>query len=152
MPPRGRLAGGLAVLGLALGPLAARIHAGPDAGVVEVAVGGVRDGRGHVRVAVCPPREFLTERCAHNGRAPARPGTVVVRVPGVPPGTYAVQAWHDEGDTGRIGRNVLGIPREGVGFSRDAPFRFGPPRFADAAFEVGPAGGRTALTLRYLLD
>jgi len=97
---------------------------------------GVRNDQGHVLVAVCHQWDFLQERCAYNGQAIAQHGDVAVWVRGVPPGIYAVQAWHDENDNGRIERNILGTPREGVGFSRDAPFRFGPPRFGDATFEV----------------
>ena len=139
------------LLGLLLaGTLAG--HARAEQGVVEVQVNGVRNGRGHVLAAVCDRQEFLGKHCRLNGSAEARPGLVLVRVTGVPPGTYAVQAWHDENDNGRIDSDMLGIPREGIGFSRDAPIRFGPPSFADAQFEVGDGGARTALKLRYFKD
>jgi uncharacterized protein (DUF2141 family) len=123
---------------------------GAEAEGVEVLVNGVRDARGHILVAVCPPQDFLRLRCPYNASAPARPGTLVVRVAGVPPGTYAVQAWHDENDHGRLTRDWLGIPREGVGFSRDPSLLLGPPGFNDAEFPVGPGGGQAALRLRYL--
>jgi len=127
-------------------------RAGAEPGAVEVEVVGVRNGHGHVLAALCDRREFLGKRCRLNGSAEARPGSVLVRITGVPPGTYAVQAWHDENDNGRIDRDMLGIPREGIGFSRDAPIRFGPPSFEDARFDVGDDGGRTALRLRYFKD
>lgn len=123
-----------------------------EPGVVEIEVAGVRNGHGHVLAALCDRREFLGKRCRLNGSAEARPGSVLVRITGVPPGTYAVQAWHDENDNGRIDRDMLGIPREGIGFSRDAPIRLGPPSFEDARFDVGDDGGRTALRLRYFKD
>jgi uncharacterized protein (DUF2141 family) len=85
---------------------------------VEVAVNGVRDARGHVVVAVCPRQDFLHPHCPYNASAPARPGTTIVRVTGVPPGTYAVQAWHDERDRGRLTRDWLGIPHEARTLSR----------------------------------
>jgi uncharacterized protein (DUF2141 family) len=47
------------------------------------------------------------------GKAPAYPGTVTVRVTGVAPGNYAVQAFHDENDNLVIDRTILGLPREG---------------------------------------
>lgn len=120
-----------------------------EPGVVEVMVTGVRSGRGHVLAALCMQHEFLKEHCAFNGSAEAGPGAVLIRITGVPPGMYAVQAWHDENDNGSIDRDLLGIPLEGVGFSRDAPIRFGPPSFKDAQFQVGPDGGQTALKLKY---
>ncbi len=78
----------------------------------------------------------------------ARYGTV--RIAGIPPGTYAVQAFHDENDNLVVDRNFMGMPKEGIGFSNDAPFRFGPPRFRDAAIALGPDGGQVTIQLRYL--
>jgi uncharacterized protein (DUF2141 family) len=97
-------------------------------------------------VALCDDVAFLGRGCAHTGRAPAEEG--VVTVSEVPPGTYAVQAFHDENGNGDLDRSGP-WPVEGMGFSRDAPMRFGPPRFADAAVEVREPGGTVRLTMRY---
>jgi len=115
---------------------------------LEVVVAGVRNDRGDVRVAVCAQADFLKETCPYVARVPARAGEVSVRLE-VPPGVWAAQAFHDENRNGVIDRNLLGIPKEGLGFSNDAPFRFGPPAFADAAVQVVAPGGRIRLTLRY---
>lgn len=119
------------------------------AATLEIVVGNVRNIRGKVLVSVCTTHNFLADYCEFNGQSVAHPGEVIVAVPNVPPGTYAVQAFLDDDGDGRIRRNWLGIPREGIGFSNDAPFRFGPPSFGDAAFTLGPAGGRIHLNLRY---
>jgi uncharacterized protein (DUF2141 family) len=119
---------------------------------VDVYVGNVRNDRGHILVAVCPEPGFLTANCPFVGSAPARKGVVEARVSGFPPGTYAVQVFHDENDNRQIDRNLLGLPTEGMGFSNDAPFRFGPPTFKDAAIEIGPSGARAELRLRYFFD
>ncbi len=118
------------------------------AATLDVAVSGVRNDKGIVLVAVCPAAQFLRDTCAYRGRAPARAGEVVVQVD-VPPGTYAVQAYHSEDGSGRLRRSFFGVPRDGIGFSRDARFHYGPPSFADAAVRVGPEGGRVRLTLHY---
>ena len=118
------------------------------AATLEVVVANVRTSKGHVRVAACTRQEFLKEFCQYSGNAPARAGETVVRLE-VPPGTWAVQAYHDENDNNKIDRNFVGIPTEGLGFSRDAPFRFGPPSYDDAAFQLGAGGGRIRLSLRY---
>ncbi len=140
--------GAAAFVASLLGLAAGAIHA--EAETVEVRVNGVRDARGHVMVAVCSRQDFLHPHCPYNASAPARPGTVVVHVTGVPPGTYAVQAWHDDADRGHLTRDWLGIPREGVGFSRDPSLLLGPPSFDDAEFQLGPGGERAALSLHYL--
>ena len=117
--------------------------------VLEVTVTGIRSAKGTVLVAVCDQATFLQPTCRYKGRAPAAVGSVTVRIAGVPPGTYAAQAYADENDNGKIDRNFLGMPTEGIGFSNDAPMRFGPPSFAAAAFSLGPAGGRIQFGLRY---
>jgi uncharacterized protein (DUF2141 family) len=114
-----------------------------------VTVAGVRSDVGSVRVAVCSKANFLKPTCEHVGSAPAKAGEVVVRLEAVPPGTWAAQAFHDEDDDGKVGTNLIGIPTEGLGFSNDVRFHFGPPSFNDAAFALGPGGGRIRFTLRY---
>lgn len=120
-----------------------------QAATLQVVVDNVRDAQGTVRVAVCSQAQFLGERCEHVGQAPARPGSVTVRIEGVPPGTWAAQAFHDDNGTGKIERNLLGMPKKGLGFSNDARFRFGPPRWNDAAFQLPQAGGTIRVPLRY---
>ncbi len=135
---------GARVLALAT-MMATQAHAGD----LEITVSGVRNDHGRVLAEACPKEQFLAVKCPWRAGVPAAPGQVTVRIPDVPPGIYAAQAYHDENDNKQIDRNWLGIPKEGLGFSRDAPFHFGPPSFDDAAFQLGPEGGRIALTLRY---
>jgi uncharacterized protein (DUF2141 family) len=116
---------------------------------LEVTVTNIRSAAGHILVAVCDQATFLQPTCRYKGRAPAAIGSVTIRIAGIPPGIYAAQAYGDENDNGKIDRNFLGIPTEGIGFSRDAAMRFGPPSFADAAFTLGPDGGRITFALRY---
>ena len=119
------------------------------AGTLEVQVAGVRNSEGDVRVAVCSERTFLEKTCEHVGHAKAHPGVVTVQINGVSAGVWAVQAFHDENGDRAINRNFFGLPKEGIGFSNDARFRFGPPRFADAAVRVGADGGMVRFSLRY---
>ena len=107
------------------------------ASTVEVTVSNVRNDHGRVLVALCTRADFLRPHCAWKGSVPAAHGNVLVRIDNVPPGTYAAQAFHDENANGRLDRNLLGLPEEGMGFSHDAPMHMGPPRFAAAAFAVG---------------
>jgi uncharacterized protein (DUF2141 family) len=108
-----------------------------QAAMVQVAVTGVPEARGHVRVELCTHDTFLTESCPYQGAAPAQVGSTVVTIAEVPPGEYAAQAFHDDTDQGVVHQNFLGIPRERIGFSNDAPVRLHGPRFTEAAFFVG---------------
>lgn len=116
----------------ALGLLLA-CHAG--AATVEVRVSGVKGAKGKINVAVCDRERFL-KQCAYSASAPAQAGETVLKVHDVPPGTWAVLAYHDENGNRELDRNFIGIPKEDYGFSRDAAGRFGPPAFEDAAIEV----------------
>ncbi len=119
------------------------------AATVEVVVTGVRNDVGDVRVAICSEPRFLGAGCEHVGTAPAHAGSVTVRISGVPAGVWAAQAFHDEDRDGKLGTNLFGLPTEGLGFSNDARFRFGPPRFSDAAFRLDEPGGQVRVPLRY---
>lgn len=142
----------LCVASLCIASLCAAPTAGAWAATLEVLVGNVRNDRGHVRVAVCPQALFLSDKCTVVGAAKARPGEVLVTISNVPPGTYAAQSFHDENDNDDLDRTLLGLPKEGIGFSNDAPFRFGPPSFGDAAFQLLPSGGRIRFNLRHYYD
>jgi uncharacterized protein (DUF2141 family) len=107
---------------------------------------GLRNAAGVIRVAVCPQDSFTKPACPHAATAPASAGRVVVAE--VPPGVYAVQAFHDEDGDGELDR--IGLrPAEGWAFSRDAPMRLGPPRFSDAAVRIG-GDATVTLRMRYL--
>ena len=132
-----------AVLALLLGTQ------GAHAATVLVTVSNVRNDHGQVLVAVCTKASFLRPHCPWRGRSPAKPGDVLVRVEDVPPGTYAAQAFHDEDGNGVLERSILGLPKEAMGFSNDAPMRMGPPRFNTAAFDVGAKDTAIGFRLRY---
>lgn len=121
--------------------------AASDTVVVEVQ--NVHDGRGHVLVALCTAPSFLTMHCPYQASVPARAGTVVARIAGVLPGVYGVEAFHDYNDSKKLGRTFLGLPNKGLGFSRGAKPRYGPPRFADAAFAVDQPEVKVSVVLRY---
>ncbi|HET7898430.1 MAG TPA: DUF2141 domain-containing protein, partial [Flavisolibacter sp.] len=70
----------------------------------------------------------------------------------VPPGNYAVAVIHDANKNDRFDTNILGIPTEGYGASKNKlPFAAA-PRFEENQFAVAPSGNTSiAIRLRYLL-
>lgn len=116
---------------------------------LSVTVDGLRSGSGAILLAVCPADSFLGRGCPYTGRTRAAGDPVRVILSGIEPGVYAVQAVHDENDNLDLDRNLVGWPLEGFGFSNAPPMRRGPPRFADAAIEIGPEGGAVGVTIRY---
>ena len=73
----------------------------------------------------------------------ASPRTVLV-LRDAPPGRYGVSVMHDRNANGKLDSNIVGIPTQPYGASRDARGRMGPPAFEDAAVDVQ---GDTALTI-----
>jgi uncharacterized protein (DUF2141 family) len=118
------------------------------AATLDVTVTNVRNDHGRILVAVCSRQDFLKPHCPFAKSSPAKVGDVTVRII-VPPGIWAVQAFQDENLNGKIDRSFLGLPTEGIGFSRDAPFHWGPPNFRDAAILISNLPSRISLRLRY---
>ncbi len=141
----------MALVGGAMLALAVSSALPASAAVVEIAVTGVVQARGHIHVELCTQDTFLKPNCPYVGSAAATPGATVVKIAGVPPGQYAAQVFHDENDDGEIKRNFLGIPTEPIGFSNDAPLHLRGPRFTEAAFAVEHGVEKITLKLRDLL-
>lgn len=68
----------------------------------------------------------------------------------VAPGRYAIVLLHDENGNKKMDMTLF-LPKEGFGFSRDAPVRMSAPKFNAAAFDVA-AGKPVHMTMkvRYL--
>jgi uncharacterized protein (DUF2141 family) len=134
---------------LALSPLLAAAPAPLPSGTLVIQVGNVRNATGRVHVDLCPQALFLKEDCPYRAEAPAHPGVTQLVIRGVAPGRYGIQASHDENGNGKVDRGVFGIPKEGVGFSNDAPIRLSPPKWSDAVFAVAPGPQTVRFKLRY---
>ena len=115
-------------------------------GVIELRVVGIRSDRGSVRVKLVQGSDGFpaSEETAVDKRmAPADPAGLGFRFEDVGFGEYAVVVLHDEDDDAALDRSWLGIPEEGLGFSRDARMRFGPPDYEDSRFSLDrPRGCR----------
>ena len=73
-----------------------------------------------------------------------------VKLENIPYGIYGVSVFHDENADGKLKKNFFGIPREGIGASRNPAIRFGPPRFKEANFTLDSNEQSLAITIRYL--
>jgi uncharacterized protein (DUF2141 family) len=70
----------------------------------------------------------------------------------LPAGQWAISVLHDEDNDGKLGTNLIGMPKEGVGASVPGGMsRLGPPRFEDAAFTVGTEAKTVQVAVVYLL-
>jgi len=60
--------------------------------------------------------------------------TIVIK--NLTPGKYAFKYFHDENNNNQIDFNLLGMPKEGYGFSNKAKGTFGPPSLEKMIFAV----------------
>ncbi|MEQ9500322.1 MAG: DUF2141 domain-containing protein [Deltaproteobacteria bacterium] len=122
------------------------ISALPDAAVVRFTV-EVPSDRGQVLCAAFDTAStWLTEDVVTGAVARVKNGKAVCELRGLPPGRYAISAFHDEDNDGELDTNLLGIPTEAFCASRGARASFGPPSFDDAVFDF--AGGTLELSAR----
>lgn len=120
---------------------------------LEVVVSGLHSDRGQVRVFLFDSADGYPskrERAAHKRAAPITKGAGTVRFSGLQPGTYAAFAFHDEDGNGSLQTNWIGMPKEGVGASKNAKGRMGPPRFKDASFRIKQGSAKISFKVTYL--
>jgi uncharacterized protein (DUF2141 family) len=55
---------------------------------------------------------------------------------GIPPGQYAIKAFHDLNGDAKLNTNLFGIPTEPVAFSNDAPVHMHAPSWKETVFVV----------------
>jgi uncharacterized protein (DUF2141 family) len=62
---------------------------------------------------------------------------------------YAIRYFHDENRDDEMDTNILGMPKEGFGFSNDAFGKMGPKKFSEWLFEVS-GDTKIRMTTKYL--
>lgn len=80
---------------------------------------------------------------------PADKGGRIV-VPTLKEGDYAVAIVHDENGNGKLD-TMMGIPREGFGFSRNPTIVAGPPSFSQSRFHFAAGHSGERIKMRYML-
>jgi uncharacterized protein (DUF2141 family) len=108
------------------------------AGELSVTVDGLGSAEGKVMLALFDSAsEFPKGKLKNAQMTPAAKGKVEFVFKDLAPGRYALSAYHDLNGNQRLDANMVGMPTEPYGFSRDARGQLGPPRFEDAAFVLG---------------
>lgn len=136
---------------LALAGLTAAAPAGQSQ-PIGMTLDGLRSAKGQILVCVTRTAAFFPD-CTKDPEkrhfaVPVKSGPISLGA--LVPGDYAIAIIHDENGNGKLD-TFAGIPREGVGFSRNPVLRFGAPSFKSARFPVGSAPVEQAITLKYFL-
>lgn len=120
--------------------------------VLDVDVQKLRNSHGVVHAC-------LTRNPAHFPDCRGDPAALKQSVPagkpqihfaGFVPGVYALTLFHDENANHRLDK-MMGIPKEGFGFSRSPVVRFGPPSFDNVRIDLAPGITRATVRMQYIL-
>jgi uncharacterized protein (DUF2141 family) len=117
--------------------------------IVRVTVEGVESEEGTVWVALCTT-SLSIEGCPYKMSAPAAFGVTEVTFEPVPPGVYAVAAYHDLNDNGEFD-TFFGIPREPYALSGTAGEEL-VPTFSEAALDMQPGDNAVVIQMRRLIE
>ena len=105
---------------------------------LTVTVENVASNDGKISVAVYNSSDGFLEfdKVFKAASEPSQKGSTEVVLKDLPEGTYAIAAFHDRNANGKLDTNMLGIPKEPLGFSKGKMKTFGPPSFAECSFKL----------------
>ena len=100
---------------------------------LNLEISGIEKINGAIMVAVYDSKEdFLSQNMISSGQFEVKTNLVKGHL-SLPFGTYAISVFHDTNNDGELNSNFIGIPKEPIGFSKDAKGKFGPPKYEQAA-------------------
>ena len=135
------------LLGVLVGCLFGAISAQADESRLIVTLKDVRDSTGQIRASIYrEPETFRKEdRAVAVVSVPAQKGDLKLAFMALPPGRYAIMAYHDADSDSKLGLRFGMFPTEGYGLSNN-PKVIGPPKFADSAFDL--SGPETSIEIK----
>lgn len=123
-----------------------------DKGTLEIEITAVRSAKGQVVVGIFSSSDGFPigfDKTYKQFKQPAKSGTITLTCKDIPHGTYAITIWHDENGDDKINTNAVGFPKEGRGVSNNVKGKFGPPRYADAKFELNSPEKKLSIKMNY---
>lgn len=137
-----------AILGLAAGAML--IASQVLAGDLTVTFTGVRSDKGKFSAGLFGEKDGWPDGKAFaEVDIPPKVGDITYVFKDLPPGRYAISAFHDENGNGKFDTNFIGMPKEGFAFSNDAEPGLAPPSFKAAAFEVAHGPATASMHVQY---
>lgn len=119
---------------------------------IEISIEKLRNRKGVLHLCLTREPAHFPD-CKSDPRAVTRtaPATTgPIRIAGLAPGGYALAIFHDENRNRKLDM-LIGIPREGFGFSRNPVVRFGAPKFRQVRIDLRAGFTRETVRMQYLL-
>ena len=123
-----------------------------ETAILNVQINNCRSSKGKILIAIYNSEAQFDEK--EGGIAgkiiPAQKGeNLYLHFKDLAYGTYAIAAYHDLNDNGKLDKNVLGIPTEPYGFSNNPIVKWESPTYDDASFGLQQKSKSLQITLRY---
>lgn len=121
-------------------------------GVLELEISGFRNNQGRALIYLYPSARGFPEDEAPEVRKFVHEivtQRVELQIDNLPYHAYALAVMHDENRNGQMDKNLLGVPLEGFGFSRNPTHLFGPPTFSEARFLMLGLHQKQRISIQY---
>lgn len=123
-------------------------------GQLSLRIEKLRNDKGRVLCLLFPTQEGFPldpKKALASAEAKIKDRVAVCEFKGIAAGSYAICGFHDENTNEELDLGAFGIPKEGIVSSRNAPARFGPPKFKDAVFDYAGALSQLTAKIHYYL-
>lgn len=119
-------------------------------GTLVVEIKGLKVAKGTIQLGIYNKADgFATDKNIYLGKiVKVNSTTVSIKLPNLPYGNYAIAAYHDANENGKLDKNFFGVPTELYGFSNDARGMVSAPDFKDAKFSLSSTNNKTSFTVK----
>lgn len=120
---------------------------------VEVTIKGIKNNKGNMPLAVFKDHDSFMDNKAvklvRYSKAKVVNGTMTVTLD-LEPGTYGLSVLDDENANNKMDKNMIGIPKEGFGFSNYYHDKMSHPQFKDFKIVVTEQKQKVEIKMRYM--
>ncbi len=103
---------------------------------LTVNISEIEQGKGHVLVALYADKEaYASGKASFASKVKADNEKETVVFENLPDGEYSIKMYQDENGNNKLDFNMIGIPKEGYGFSNNVGM-FGAPDYVETKFTV----------------
>ncbi|MFK7996721.1 MAG: DUF2141 domain-containing protein [Granulosicoccus sp.] len=107
---------------------------------LQITVGNIQEAKGRILLAIYDSEANFNQTAAYGDIAAAEKGEVVFRFSNLPLGQYAVMAFHDSNNNGKLDVDWAGLPIKPWGASLQGKSTLGAPEWSDVVFSLPKEG------------
>jgi uncharacterized protein (DUF2141 family) len=100
--------------------------------VLKIEINGLESNKGSVLLEVTDAEKNVLKGLSES----IKNNSCTFVINDLEPGKYSFKYFHDENSNEKLDTKLIGMPKEGFGFSNNAKGKFGPPKHAKTLFEL----------------